>query len=142
MCHSRPLLLYLGLFNTVDNNQKFYLIVCRWLDSNCGPLMLEATAIPTGPQPLSLCLLASITISFSLSLSFSFPLYQLSLFAFIYSSSFSKYGTNPASFCSTGWKALTNTLGFGGPLLFYSFFLIGPFPASFSLFSSFQYSWQ
>ena len=26
--------------------------VCRWLDSNCGPLELEATTLPTEPQPL------------------------------------------------------------------------------------------
>ena len=25
---------------------------CRWLDSNLGPLVLEATALPTAPQPL------------------------------------------------------------------------------------------
>ena len=25
---------------------------CRWLDSNSGPLVLEATALPTAPQPL------------------------------------------------------------------------------------------
>ena len=25
---------------------------CRWLDSNRGPLVLEATAQPTEPQPL------------------------------------------------------------------------------------------
>ena len=26
--------------------------VCQWLDSNCGPLELEVTALPTEPQPL------------------------------------------------------------------------------------------
>ena len=26
---------------------------CRWLDSNPGPLVSEATALPTMPQPLS-----------------------------------------------------------------------------------------
>ena len=25
---------------------------CRWLDSNRGPLVLEARALPTEPQPL------------------------------------------------------------------------------------------
>ena len=27
-------------------------IFCRWLDPNCGPLILEVTALPTEPQPL------------------------------------------------------------------------------------------
>ena len=27
---------------------------CRWLDSNCGSLVSEATALPTEPQPLPL----------------------------------------------------------------------------------------
>ena len=31
--------LYFRLFNTVDSLHKF----CRWLDSNCGPLMLNST---------------------------------------------------------------------------------------------------
>ena len=26
--------------------------ICRWLDSNHGPLVSEATALPTEPQPL------------------------------------------------------------------------------------------
>ena len=30
------------------NKYKF----CRWLDSNCGPLMSKATILPTAPQPL------------------------------------------------------------------------------------------
>ena len=41
--------LYSRLFNTVDGTYKF----CRWLDSNRGPLVSEATALPTVPQPLS-----------------------------------------------------------------------------------------
>ena len=40
------------LFNTVVNKQMFNLKNCRWLDSNCGPLVSEATAQPTKPQPL------------------------------------------------------------------------------------------
>ena len=32
----------------------FHIKVCRWLDSNRGPLVSEATALPTEPQPLSL----------------------------------------------------------------------------------------
>ena len=30
----------------------FNLIFCLWLDSKCGPLELEGTALPTEPQPL------------------------------------------------------------------------------------------
>ena len=37
---------------------------CRWLDSNHRPLELEATSLPTEPQPLSL-------------VSFAFYLYNL-----------------------------------------------------------------
>ena len=29
-----------------------YIIFCRWLDLNCGPLELEATALSTEPRPL------------------------------------------------------------------------------------------
>ena len=32
----------------------FRLFNCRWLDSNCGSVVLEATALPTAPQPLPL----------------------------------------------------------------------------------------
>ena len=39
---------YFCLFNTVDSAYKF----CQWPDSNCGPLVSEATALPTAPQPL------------------------------------------------------------------------------------------
>ena len=48
--HSRPIyfssFLY-SLFITVDSKWN-----CRWLDSNRGSLMSEATALPTAPQPL------------------------------------------------------------------------------------------
>ena len=44
--------LYFHLFNTVDNKQMFYIKVCRWLDSNRGPLVSDVTALPTEPQPL------------------------------------------------------------------------------------------
>ena len=50
MGHSRPLFFYFRLFNTV--NSKCSINFCRWLDSNCGPLELEATALPTASQPL------------------------------------------------------------------------------------------
>ena len=45
-------LFYFRLFNTVDS--KCSINFCRWLDSNRGPLELEATALPTAPQPLPL----------------------------------------------------------------------------------------
>ena len=48
MYRSRPLF---RLFNTVDSKQMFDIKVCRWLDSNHGPLMLKAIALPTEPQP-------------------------------------------------------------------------------------------
>ena len=48
--------LYFRLFNTVDSKQMFNKF-CRWLDSNRGPLVLEATALPTEPQPLLLHLI-------------------------------------------------------------------------------------
>ena len=44
MGHSQPLFLYFRPFNTVDSQQMFNKF-CRWLDSNCGPLVLEATAL-------------------------------------------------------------------------------------------------
>ena len=51
MGHSRPLFLYFRLFNTVDS-KMFYINFCWWRDSNHGPLELEASALPTEPQPL------------------------------------------------------------------------------------------
>ena len=42
------------LFNTqliVYNNYSILINFCQWLDSNCGPLVSEATALPTEPQP-------------------------------------------------------------------------------------------
>ena len=36
----------------------FYIKICQWLESNCGPLVLEATALPTEPQPLPIHLLS------------------------------------------------------------------------------------
>ena len=36
---------------TVDSKQMFNINFCRWLDSNRGPLELEATALTTEPQP-------------------------------------------------------------------------------------------
>ena len=44
--HSRPLFLLFLFFNTIQ------LTVNKCLDSNRGPLVLEATALPIEPQPL------------------------------------------------------------------------------------------
>ena len=59
MGHFRPLFLYFRLFDTVDSKQMFNKF-CQWLDLNRGPLVSEATALPTEPQPLpvwtNLCL--------------------------------------------------------------------------------------
>ena len=51
MGHSRPLFLYFvfSIQLTVHIVQYKF---CRRLDSNHGPLVLEATALPTEPQPL------------------------------------------------------------------------------------------
>ena len=59
MGHSRPLFLYFHLFNPqlTGNKCSIYIIFCQWLDSNRGPLVSEATALPTEPQPLLLFLL-------------------------------------------------------------------------------------
>ena len=51
MGHFQPLFLYFCLFYkqlTVTRLNKS----CRWLDSNPGPLVSEATALSTVPQPL------------------------------------------------------------------------------------------
>ena len=48
---SRPLFLYFLLFNTVDS-KMFNLNFCWWRNSNRRPLELEATTLPTEPQPL------------------------------------------------------------------------------------------
>ena len=43
--------LYFILFNSVESKFMFHLKICHWLDANCRPLVLEATALPTEPQP-------------------------------------------------------------------------------------------
>ena len=48
----RPLFPYFCLLNKVDSKQMFNIKVCLWLDSNCRPMFLEATALSTEPQPL------------------------------------------------------------------------------------------
>ena len=50
MGHSRPLLLYFRLFNTQLTVNKCSIIFCQWLDWNRGPLVSEATALPTEPH--------------------------------------------------------------------------------------------
>ena len=56
--HFRPLFLYFRLFNIqlAVNKCSIYIyniIFCRWLCSNCGPLVSEASTLPTEPQPQS-----------------------------------------------------------------------------------------
>ena len=52
MGHSQPLFLYFHLFNTQLTLNKCSINFWRRLDSNRGPLVLEATTLPTEPQPL------------------------------------------------------------------------------------------
>ena len=54
-CRNGPFpasLLYFCIFNIVDNKQMFYIKVYRRLDSNLRPLVSEATALPTEPNPM------------------------------------------------------------------------------------------
>ena len=52
MDHLQPPFRLFSYFKTVANKQILYLKLCLWVDSNRGPLMSEATATPTDPQPL------------------------------------------------------------------------------------------
>ena len=52
MGHSRPLFLLFSSFLQTVNMKYWFNKSCRWLDSNPGPLISEATALPTAPQPL------------------------------------------------------------------------------------------
>ena len=52
MGYSRPLFLYFHLYNSVDS-KMFNINFCRWVDSDRRPLELEATTLPTEPQPLT-----------------------------------------------------------------------------------------
>ena len=54
MYHSRPLF---SLFSSFQNSKQIFNKFCQRLDSNHGPLVLEATALPTEPQPLPAILL-------------------------------------------------------------------------------------
>ena len=51
MGHSRPLFSFFSAFQQFRVNM-FITKCCRWLELNCGPLILKATALPTEPQPL------------------------------------------------------------------------------------------
>ena len=89
--HSRSLFLYFRhiQYDTVDSKQTFYIKICRWLDSNHGPLVPEPTALPTEQEPLlsfsvyrslgllpSLLIVLSICVSVFTSLSLSVYLYD------------------------------------------------------------------
>ena len=50
MDHTRPLFLYVRLFNTVFV-QLIINIIRQWLNSKRGSLVSKATALPTEPQP-------------------------------------------------------------------------------------------
>ena len=56
------LFFYFRLFNTqlTANKCSIFINFCRWLDSNRRPLVLEATALPTEPQPLPNLLIVTI----------------------------------------------------------------------------------
>ena len=54
VAHSRPLFIYFRLFNTADSKQvnKCSIQILPMTGSNQGPLVSEAIALPTEPQPL------------------------------------------------------------------------------------------
>ena len=52
MGHFRPLFSLFSSFLQTVNRKHMFNKSCRWLDSNPGPLVSEATALPTAPQPL------------------------------------------------------------------------------------------
>ena len=47
-----PTVFYILVFSIQSTVSKCSLKVFRWLDSNLGPLLSKATALPTEPQPL------------------------------------------------------------------------------------------
>ena len=53
--------LFSSLLQTV-NNKYWFNINCRWLYSNPGPQVSEATSLPTVPWPLPLVVLASLSL--------------------------------------------------------------------------------
>ena len=52
--HSRPFF-FIFVYPIQFTVNKHSLKVCRWLDSNCGLLVSEATALPTETQSLIIC---------------------------------------------------------------------------------------
>ena len=52
--------LFSSFLQTVNSKWMFNKS-CRWLDSNQGPLVLEATALPTAPQSLPIALMLRST---------------------------------------------------------------------------------
>ena len=54
--------LYFLLLNTADSKKMFNTKFWRWLDTNCGPLVLKATALPTQPHPLHVSCVACISV--------------------------------------------------------------------------------
>ena len=57
-------MVYFQFFNIVDSKQMFYRKNCQWLDLNRRPLVSEATALPTEPQPLLTALFLFIFVLF------------------------------------------------------------------------------
>ena len=51
--HSRPLFLYFRLFYKQVNRKNWFNEICRWLDSNRGPMVSVVTALAIEPQPLA-----------------------------------------------------------------------------------------
>ena len=43
---------FVFLIQLTVNRHMFHIRICRWLDSNCGPLIPEATALPSESQRL------------------------------------------------------------------------------------------
>ena len=54
MDNSDIFFLYFHLFNAVDSTYMGKIKFCWWLETNCGPLISEATTLRTRPQPLAL----------------------------------------------------------------------------------------
>ena len=98
---------------------------CRWLDSNPGPLVSKATALPTAPQPLPKFVNDSCW------------LHPRRFFTISSSINFLMTGLEPRSSIVSEATALPTV-----PQSLLQHFFTGAFPASFSLFSSFHYSWE
>ena len=90
------------LFNTVDS--KYYY---RWLDLNLGSLLLEETALPTVPQPLTSSYIFLSTFSSTL------PMYKCNIFIIILLHSVTRqkspniYNSSPKMISLEKWMILT-----------------------------------